>query len=149
MAERRVGCDPGAQQRSGRRQVQLVRDPQHKILINHDARGIAAVGDAAGVSIFAVVGQNYPVAVLLQSFFAAWTAPARIHHATDRGQIALLELLPLAPHLAHASDDLMTGHARVNGAAPFVSGDMQVRVTDPAEKDLNLYVPRRWITPLE
>ena len=101
------------------------------------------------MSIFAVVSQNHPVAELLQPFFAAWTGPARIHHATDPCQIAFFELLHLAPHLDHPSDDLMTGHARVSRAAPFISGDVQVRVTNPAEKDFNLHIPRRWITTLE
>lgn len=110
-------------------------------MIDHDAFGIAAVGDAAGVFVLTII---------IQSFLATWTTPARIDHATDRRQIALFEFLYLAPNLDHAPNDLMTGHARVSrAAAPFISHDMQVRVTNPAEKNFNLHIRRRRITPLE
>src|ERR1700687_6072138 len=93
-----------------------------------------AVGDAASMLIRTIIGQDFLVAELLQIFFAAWTGPACIHQATDRGQIAFFELLYLAPHLDHTSDNLVTGHARVNRPAQFVSGKMDVGMTDPTEK---------------
>jgi len=49
----------------------------------------------------------------------------------------------------HAADDFMAGHAGIGGAVPFVAGDMQVRVADSAEKDLNLDVMRRGFPALE
>src|SRR5438477_7337479 len=150
MPERRISCDPGAQQRRGRRQIQLVRDPQHEILIDHDALGITAVSDAAGVFVLTIISKDGLVAELLQSFFAIRTRPARIDHATDRGQIAFFEFLYLAPHLHHAPDDFMTGHAGVSrAAAPFIARDMEVGVTDPTEKNLYLHVARRRITTLK
>src|SRR5437762_1309073 len=44
----------------------------------------------------------------------------------------------------------MTGHARVSrAAAPFIARDMQIGVTDPTKKNLNLDIARRRITTLE
>ena len=61
QTQRRVGRDPGAQERSGRREVEFVRKAQHEILVDHDALRITAVGDAAGVRVRTVVGKGHPV----------------------------------------------------------------------------------------
>ena len=119
--------------------------------VHHDAFGISAASDPAGVFILTVVGEDRDlVAELLQVCLAVLAYPARIDHATDRGQVAFLELLHVASHFHHAPDDFMTRHAGVSScAAPFVASDMNVRVTNSAEKDLDLDIIRCRIPTLE
>ena len=100
--------------------------------------------------IRAIVGEHLVVAELFQIFLAARAGPARVHQTTNSGQIAFFELFHLPPHFDHPSDDLVTGHARINrGPTQFVSGKMYVGVTNSAEKDVDLDIARRRITTLE
>ena len=99
--------------------------------------------------ILAAISQNHSVTELLQPFFAIGARPARVDHAADRDQIAFFECLDLATHLHHTTDDLVSGHARIRGGAPLISGNMQVRVADSAKKNFNLHVTRHRITTFE
>ena len=47
VAQRRVGRDAGAEQRRGPGEVEVGRDAQDEALVDDDAVGVAAVGDAA------------------------------------------------------------------------------------------------------
>ena len=47
VAHRRVGRDPGAEQRRGAGEVEVGRDAQDEALVDDDAVGVAAVGDGA------------------------------------------------------------------------------------------------------
>src|SRR5205823_11864722 len=92
IAEWRVGCNSGAQERRGRREVELVRDAQDEILVHHDAFRISAVGDAAAVRVRAVVGKSHPFFTeLLEIVLTARTSAAGIDHASDGREIAFAE----------------------------------------------------------
>src|SRR6266480_5796806 len=109
-----------------------MRNPKHEILIHHDARRVSTVSNATGVFILAAISQNNSVTELLQPFFAIGARPARVDHAADRDKIAFFEFLHLAAGFHHATDDLVSWHAWIRGGAPLISGNMQVRVADPA-----------------
>src|SRR2546423_13784473 len=77
MAQRRVSRDPGAQQRRGRREVELVGNAENEILVDDDAFRVSAVSDAAGLFVFAVVGEDWArvVAELFQIGAAIGAGP--------------------------------------------------------------------------
>src|SRR5205085_352525 len=122
MAQRRVSRDPGAQQRRGRGEIELVGNAQDEILVDDDALRVAAVSDAAGMFVLAVVSEDRPVvAKLLEMLPAIVTGPAGIDHATDRGQLAFAEFFHVAPDFDDTSDDFVAGHARILGPAPLAA----------------------------
>ena len=51
VAHGRVGCDSGAEQRSGSGEVEVRGDAKNKPLVDDDAIGVAAVGDASKVLV--------------------------------------------------------------------------------------------------
>ena len=63
---RRVGRDAGAEQRRGSGEIEVRRDAQDEVLIDDDAVGVAAVGDAAEVLVRGVVGERHVRAELLE-----------------------------------------------------------------------------------
>src|ERR1700733_1900774 len=58
VAQRGISRNARAEQRSSRSQVQLVRNPERKGFVNHDAVGIAAIGHAAEMLLLGVVGES-------------------------------------------------------------------------------------------
>jgi hypothetical protein len=142
VAQRRVRRDARAQKRRHARGIERPRHAQHEALVDDDAVGVAAGGHTAGDLVGRVVRVRRKIETVL--FFAGLAArafAARSHHATDGGQVALLELLHGAADLHDATHDLVPGHARVHRrhhAFPLVSRLMQIRVADAAVKDLDL-----------
>ena len=58
VAQRRIGRDAGAEQRRGSGEVEIGGNAQNESLVDDDAVGVAAVGDAAGVLVGGVVGEG-------------------------------------------------------------------------------------------
>src|SRR5450756_2342557 len=93
----------------------------------------SAASDVYKRQVRGVVGKGRAFfAELFEVVLAVFTSAAGIHHATDAGDVAFLEFLDVRADFHDASDDFVTGHARVGGALPFIAGDMHVRVTDAA-----------------
>ena len=67
VAHRRVGRDPGAEQRRGSGEIEVGRDAQDEALVDDDAVGVAAVGDASEVLVRRVVGEGQVRAELLEA----------------------------------------------------------------------------------
>jgi hypothetical protein len=150
VAQRGIGGDAGAEERGGGGEIQILRDVQHKGFIHDHALGISAVSHAAAVFIRAVEGKDRAFfAELFEVVLAAFTNAAGIHHATDAGDVAFLELLDARADFRDASDDFMAGHAGISGAMPFVADGMHVRVTDAAIENLDLHVVLAGITALK
>ena len=150
VAHRRVGCDSGAKQRSGSGKIEVGRDAQDKSLVDDDAVGVAAVGDAAEVLVGKVVGEGQVRAELLEAGLALGAGAVGIDHAADGGEIAGLELGDRRADLGDAADDLVAGHAWVDGGhdvAPLVADRVQVGVADAAEQNFDLHVVFGWIAP--
>ena len=116
---------------------------QDKALIDDDAVGIAAVGDASEVLIGRVVGERHVRAELLEAGLALGTGAIGIDHAADRGEVAGLELGHRGADPGDTADDLMAGNARVDrrhDVVPLVTDLVEIGVADTAEEDLDLHV---------
>ena len=140
LAQRRVGGDAGAEQGSDRREIEILGDAQGEILIDHNALGVAAKRHAALVVLVgAVVGEGKAgIAEVLEALLTARAGAAGIDHAADRSEIAFFKLGHLAADGGDAADDLVAGHAGVNGVVPLVAGLVDIRMADAAEEDLDL-----------
>src|SRR5438132_7183177 len=141
MMHRRVGRNPGAEQRRGCGEIEVGGDAQNEMFVDNDALRIAAVGHASEVFVRRIEGEDHVRAELLEASLALWAGAVRIDHAADRGEIPGLVLGNGRADLGHTADDLMTGNNRVirgHELAPLVADRMQIGVTDAAEEYLDL-----------
>ncbi len=135
--QRRIGGDARAQQGRDRRQIQLWRDTQSVGLIDDDIIRVSAIGRLA-VFIPAVVRQHQMVlAILLLPVHATRADTARIHQATDPGQVAYSKFAYLSAGLDDTPDDLMAGNHGINRTAPLVADLVDIRMADPAILNLD------------
>ena len=77
-----------------------------------------------------------------RSVAAVIAGPAGIDHATDRGEIAFAKISYFTAHFHDAADDLMPGHARISGSAPFAARRVKIGMADAAEENVDLDVGR-------
>ena len=124
---------------------------QDEVLVDDDPLRVAAVSHRRGlVRVGRVVGEDRAarVAVLLEPFPAARARAARSHHAADGRQVAGLEPGHVGADLGDAADDLVAGHARIDGRPrrPLVAGGVQVGVAHAAVEDVDLDVALAGIT---
>jgi hypothetical protein len=92
VMHRRVGGDARAEQRRGAGEVEVRRNVEHEMVFDDDAVGIAAVGNAAAVSVREVVGEGEVLAELLEASLAFGSRAIGIDHAADGSEVAGLEL---------------------------------------------------------
>ncbi len=150
VAHRRVRRDSGAKQRSGSGEVEVRGNAQDESLVDDDAVGVAAIGDASQMLVGKVVGEGRIRAELLEARLALGAGAVRVDHAADRGEVAGLELGDRGADLGDAADDLVAGHAGVDGGhdtAPLVADLVEIGVADAAEEDFDLHVVFGWIAP--
>lgn len=141
VLERRVGGDAGAENRCGTGQRQTFRDPHNKMFADHDAVGITAHGIAAVDPIRGGVSHGRAFeAILLEVRLTGFAAAAGVDHAADADQIAYLVTGDIRTDSGDFSDDLMAGHQRINGNAPFVACLVDVGVADAAVKNFDRHV---------
>src|SRR6267143_985353 len=148
----RVGRDPGAEQRRGCGEIEVGREAQNEMFIDHNALGVAAVGKNSEVFVRGIEGENHVRAELLKASLALWAGAVRIDHAADRSEIACFVLGDRRADLDDTADDLVTGDNRVirgHELAPLVADRMEIGVTDAAEEDLDLHVAVSWIATLD
>jgi hypothetical protein len=111
------------------------------MLVHHDLIGIAAVGDATQVTVGAVVSEHQLVLTILFLVVpAVGTGAARIDHAPHRGEIPGLESGDARSHRHDSSHHLMSGNDGVDGSLPLAANGVQIRVADPAVKNLEVDV---------
>ncbi len=148
-AHRRVGRDPGAEERRRSREVEVRWDAQDEALVDHDALGIAAVGDAAEVLVRRVVREDRAPAELLVPGLALGAGPVGVDEASDADVVAGPELRDRRADRRDPPDDLVTRDARVRGrhAAPLVARGVEVGVADAAEEDLDEDILRGRVAP--
>ena len=92
------------------------------MLVDHDAIGIAAIGDASEVFVGRIESERHVWAELLEVTFAICAGPVGVHHATHRDEIAWCVLGNCGTDLCYAADNLMAGHdwiVRRHELAPF------------------------------
>ena len=100
VAQRRVGRDAGAQQRSGGVERDAVGDAQDVVLVRDDLRAVAAVGVGSVVRA-AVVGRDVALqAELLLAGEAVLALAARVDEAPDADAVADRVLRDLRADLA-------------------------------------------------
>src|SRR5215831_20841732 len=69
VAHRRVCGDSRAEERRSTSDVQVRRQSQNEMFINHDAIGIAAIGDAAEMFVLGIESERHVWAELLEITF--------------------------------------------------------------------------------
>ncbi len=150
LTQRRVGGNPGAEQRRDGGQLRLgMTNPQHIALVHDDVLRIAAEGPARCVRGREVVGADHAVTVVFQTGLAVLAVLAAVDDATDTDQIADLVVFDVIANRRDAADDFMAGHARELRTSPFGAHLMQVGMADAAEGDIDLHVVRGWRTAFD
>ncbi len=150
VAHGRIGGDPGAQQRRGSGEIEVGGNAQNEPLIDDDAVGVAAIGHAAEMLVWKVVGEREVRAELLETLPATWAGMVGIDHAADGDEVAGFVLRDGRANLGDTADDLVARDARVDRGhrlAPLVTDLMQIGVADAAEENLDLHVAVGRIAP--
>ena len=105
---------------------------------------------AARALVGAVIGfRGAIVAILLEAVTAIAAFAARIDEDFDAHHVARLEFVRPAADRFDAPDYLVTGHARIERAAPDIARAVEIRVADPAILDLDPYVAQTRFPALE
>ena len=124
VAHRRICGDPRAEERCSSSDVQIRRQSQDEMLIDDDAIGIAAIGDAAKVFVRRIESKRHVWAELFEVTFAIWAGAIGVHHATHRDEIAWLVLGNGGTDLGYTANDFMAGNdwiVRRHEFAPFIA----------------------------
>src|SRR6266576_353631 len=148
VLQRRIESDSRAEQRRARIEWQILRHPQHVVLIHHDSVGISAV--SRGTFFIACVVGPYGSdgAVLLESQPAFRARAAGIDETSHTNLIADFVLGNVLSNRCNDPGDFMSRHHRENRFllifAPFVASLMDIGVADAAILDLdyNVMFPR-------
>src|SRR6266481_6792703 len=77
MMHRRIGGDPGAEQRRGCGKIKVGWEAQNEVFIDDDAFGVTAVGHASEVLVRRIEGENHVRAELLETSLALCAGPVR------------------------------------------------------------------------
>lgn len=150
LAQRRIGGDSCAEQRSGPRQVEVGGHAQGEALVHYDLGRVSTVGERLPIHLGAVVRHGRALlAELLETFRARSAGAAGVDHAPHAREIPLLEPGDLAAESRHAPHDLMARNHRENASRPFVARLVDVRVTHSGEHDFNDDVVRSRLTALD
>ena len=137
MAQRRVGRDSGAQQ--GRRSVKLetVRNADDEVLVDDDVLGVAAVCDRS-VTVDRAVGLRVAgEAVLLVARQAVLALAAGVDHAADADAVTGREVGHVGADLGDDAGYFVPGYRGVGDLSPLAACEVDVRVTDTAELDVD------------
>jgi hypothetical protein len=69
---------------------------------------------------------------LLQVLFAIIALTTTIYQASHRSKVPNFEFFNMIPNADNFTHNFMTWNAGINGAVPFISGRMEIGMTDPA-----------------
>ncbi len=78
--------------------------------------------------------------ILFQVFLTAIANPAGINHTANCYMISHFHFAYFATNLRYHAHDLMTGNNGIARWAPVAPRNMQVRVADTAEKNIDLHI---------
>ena len=147
---RRIGGDAGAKQRRRALERNALRDPQHVILVDGDASGIAAIGRGLTVALVAVIGERHAgLAILLFARKAGLAFAAGIDEAADADDVALVPLADMVADRGDTAHDLVPGHHGEDRAAPFVAGLVNVGMANAAIEDVDQDLVGARLAPLD
>ena len=94
------------------------------MFIDHNAIGIATIGDSAKMFVRRIESERHVWAELLEVTFAIWAGAVGVDHATNRDEIAWLVLGNGRTNLGYTANDLVTRNDRIvrrHELAPFVA----------------------------
>jgi len=123
--------------------IQVRRYAKYEPLVDDDALRIAAVGDAAKMLVWEIVGKRPVGTELFKSSLTLRTGSVGVYHAADRGEIAGLKFLNLSADLGDAAYNLVAGNTGIDRRhcfIPLVADLMQVGVANSAEENFDLNV---------
>src|SRR5207237_4029287 len=92
VMHRRVGRDPGTEQRRSPRKIEIGWNAQNEVLVDNDSAGVPTVGETSEVFVRGVKSEDHVGTELLKAGFALRTGTVRINHAADRSDVTRLEL---------------------------------------------------------
>jgi hypothetical protein len=136
------GCGSGV--------VKVRGDAQDEPLVDHDAVGVAAVGDASQVLVGKLVSKGRIRAELLEARQVLRAGAIGVHHAADGSTVAGLELGHRRADLGYAADDFVPRNTWIDGGhefAPLVADRLEIGVTNAAIQNFDLYVVFGWVAP--
>ena len=91
VTHRGIRRDPRAQQRCDTREIQVVWDVEHELLVNNDAVGVSAVSDAPEMFVRKVIRENKVRAELFLAGLAFGTGAIGVDQAANGRKVAGLE----------------------------------------------------------
>jgi hypothetical protein len=97
-----------------------------------------------------VVSKGRIRAELLEARLALGAGAIGVHHAADGSDVAGLEAGDGGADLGYAADDFVTRNTWINGGhefAPLVANLVEIRVTNAAIQNFDLYVVFGWVAP--
>ena len=148
--QRRIGGDPGAQQRRHAGQRHPLLDPKGNLFLDDDMSGVATLCGRRAVEFGAVVGvRDVLLTELLLARLARLALSAGIDEAADAGEVARLEPADFFSGGDNRADDLVARHTRVGSGSPFAPRGVDIGMADAAVGNLDHDVIRPGIAALE
>jgi hypothetical protein len=101
-------------------------DVQNKGFLDGYGLGIAAIGVFASENRAVISSGETVLTVLLLALMAGKAMAATVNHTSNCRKVPDPEVLDFAPGFGHSTDNLVSGHRRVNGVFPFIARGMQI-----------------------
>ncbi len=117
------------------------------MLFDYNTVRIAAIGGTSKVHIWRVIGEGHVRTILLKTGLSFRAVTVGFNHATDRSNVARLELGDCGADLGDTANDLVSRNAWIDSrhSTPLATDGMEVRMTYTAEKDFDLNIMFSWI----
>jgi hypothetical protein len=149
MTREKTSSDARAHQRGSLVQRESPGDADDEVVIDHDVRGVATLGERA-VLVDGAVREGVALqAVLLLAPQAGRALPAGVDHAADAD--AVTDGVPgdLGAGLGDDAGDFMAGDHGIGGRTPLAAHVVDVRVADTDVLDLDQDVVRADVPSLD
>src|SRR5262249_28914339 len=144
------GGDAGAEQRCRALERNAFRYREDVVLVDGDARRIAAIGRRRLVLLVAVIGEREArFTKLLLARATGLAAAAGIDEAADADDMAGLPFLHMIADLDDPADDLVTGDHGKDRVVPFVLHLVDVRMANAAIENVDEHVVRTGLAALQ
>ncbi|GGN13220.1 hypothetical protein GCM10010967_56650 [Dyadobacter beijingensis] len=104
----------------------------HEVFVDNNGIGISAVNRQAVMAEIIIGLDRGYTAKLLLPVLAVWALPAGINHHAHPTQITDAELSGMSTERTDTADDLMAGDHREDPFKPFVTGQVNIGMANPA-----------------
>ncbi len=145
----RIRSNACAEQGGCNVEFHTVRNAQNVVVLDHDRRGVATVGDLT-VGVLAVVrGDEALDAVVLQALQAVLALQARADENADPYAVTWLERGDVASDFLDDAGDLVPRNHGEDRGEPLFACLMDIRVADAGVLDVDEHIVRTEIAPLD